>query len=247
LSVPRISVDLDALAGRYGLPPAAVDQLRGLVEAVASDPLAPTAIRDPDDVLRRHVADSLVALELPLLTSPIRAVDLGSGAGFPGLVLAVARPDSQLVLLESTARKCEFIERTAAACSISNVDVVQARAEAWPDGVGRFDVATARALGSLPVVLEYAAPLLRLGGSVIAWRGRRDPATEAAAAAAAAELGLELGEVRRVVPFPGAEHRHLHLARKIAETPPRFPRRAGMAAKRPLGSRGDNPSDRARR
>jgi 16S rRNA (guanine527-N7)-methyltransferase len=239
--------ELRALGSRYGLPEAAVDQLRQLMELVEADPVAPTAVRDPQGVLRQHIADSLVALELSALASPGSVVDLGSGAGFPGLVLAIARPSSNLVLLESSARKCAFIERAVAACSVSNVEVVHARTEAWPQGIGRFDAATARALAPLPVVLEYAAPLLRRGGSVIAWRGRRDRAVELAAGVAGAELGLELGEVRRVVPFPGAEHRHLHVATKVAETPPRFPRRAGVAAKRPLGSPGGNPSDRVRR
>jgi 16S rRNA (guanine527-N7)-methyltransferase len=245
--VSAASADLDGLVRRYGLPQAAGDQLRRLAEAVAADPLAPTAVRELEAVVRQHLADSLVALELPLLAAPESVVDLGSGAGFPGLVLAIARPASKLVLLEAAAKKCAFIERAAASCSLSNVEVVHARAEAWPVGIARFEVATARAVGSLPLVLEYAAPLLRLGGSVIGWRGRRDRAGELAAGTAATELGLELGEVRRVLPFPGADHRHLHLAAKVAATPARFPRRPGIAAKRPLGSPGDNPSDRGQR
>jgi 16S rRNA (guanine527-N7)-methyltransferase len=239
--------DLDFLGRRYGLPSGAVEQLRELADFVASDPLAPTAVREPEAVLREHIADSLVALELPQLSSPGRVVDIGAGAGFPGLVLAIARPASSMVLLESSGRKSAFIERAAAACSLGNVEVVHARAEGWPEGAGRFDLATIRAVGSLSVVLEYAAPLLRFGGSIIAWRGRRDCSGELAAAAAAAELGLALGDVRRVVPFPGAEHRHLHSATKIAETPAGFPRRPGAAVKRPLGSQGHNPSDRPRR
>jgi 16S rRNA (guanine527-N7)-methyltransferase len=235
------------LGRRYRLPSAAVEQLRGLADLVASDPLAPTGVREAEAVLRDHIADSLAALELPELASPGRVVDIGAGAGFPGLVLAIARPDSSLVLLESSGRKRAFIARAAAACSVDNVEVVHARAEAWPEGVARFDLATVRAVGSLSVVLEYAAPLLRLGGSIVAWRGRRDRPGELAAEAAAAELGLDLGDVRRVVPYAGAEHRHLHSATKIAETPPGFPRRPGVAAKRPLGSQSRNPSDRARR
>lgn len=239
--------DLDSLGRRYCLPSAAVEQLRELADLVASDPLAPTGVREPEAVLRDHIADSLAALELPELSSPGRVVDIGAGAGFPGLVLAIARPDSSLVLLESSGRKCAFIARAAAACSVGNVEVVHARAEALPEGVARFDLATVRAVGSLSVVLEYAAPLLRLGGSIVAWRGRRDRPGELAAEAAAAELGLELGDVRRVVPYAGAEHRHLHSATKIVETPSGFPRRPGAAAKRPLGSQSRNPSDRARR
>src|SRR5437588_213070 len=83
------------------------------------------------------------------------------------------------------------------------------------------------------VGVEYAAPLLRVGGTLVAWRGRRDREAEAAAVRAAERLGLEVGEVRRVRPFPGAEHRHLHLMLKVIETPRGFPRRPGIAAKRP--------------
>jgi 16S rRNA (guanine527-N7)-methyltransferase len=93
---------------------------------------------------------------------------------------------------------------------------------------------TARALAALPVVAEYAAPLLRMGGTLVAWKGRPDPAETADAAAAAAALGLEVVEVVRVKPHPAARHRYLHVLRKVAPTPPRFPRRPGAAAKRPL-------------
>jgi 16S rRNA (guanine527-N7)-methyltransferase len=140
-------------------------------------------------------------------------------------------------LVESVRRRCEFIARAVAECGIRNATVVNARAEAWPQGLGRFDVVTARALAPLAVVAEYAAPLLRVGGVAVLWRGRRDPDDEAAAAVACRELGLEPGEVRRVEPYKGAEHRHLHLLSKVMETPERFPRRPGVAAKRPLGVR----------
>jgi 16S rRNA (guanine527-N7)-methyltransferase len=160
-------------------------------------------------------------------------VDLGSGAGIPGLPLAIARPQTQFVLLESVARKCEFIERAADACGLRNAEVVCSRAESPEQG--KFALATARAVASLDVVLEYAAPLLELEGFVVAWRGRRDPDDEAAAARAAEILGLHLEEIRQVWPYPKARQRHLHLFSKVRETPDRFPRRSGIALKRPLG------------
>lgn len=230
-------LDLADLADRHGLTETQVDQLRCLVDLVVSDPLAPTSVREPDRVIADHIADSLVALELPALAAPGRLVDVGAGAGFPGLVLAVARRATGVSLLEASTRKCAFMERAAARCGLRNVEVVHARAEDWREGLGRFDVATARAVAPLAVVLEYAAPLLRPGGSVVAWRGRRDLLAETGAESAAAELGLELGEIRRVEPYPGASHRHLHPARKVAPTPPEFPRRPGVARKRPLGAR----------
>ncbi len=145
--------------------------------------------------------------------------------------------------MESNARKCSFIERASVACGLTSTSVVRARAENWPEGLGRFDVVTARALAPLDVVAEYAAPLLRLGGTLVAWRGRRDPEAEAAAAPAAEQLGLDLAEPRPVRPYPSAEHRHLHLMLKTKPTPSPFPRRPGIARKRPLGS-SKAPSDR---
>lgn len=145
--------------------------------------------------------------------------------------------------MESVGRKCAFITRAAEACEVGNAEAVHARAEEWTDGREGCDLITARALAPLAVVAEYAAPLLTLGGFLVAWRGRRDPEDEAAGARAAADLGLEPGPVIRVEPYPGALHRHLHVMRKAAPTPDRFPRRPGMARKRPLGGA----SDRARR
>jgi 16S rRNA (guanine527-N7)-methyltransferase len=97
------------------------------------------------------------------------------------------------------------------------------------------DLVTARALAALPVVVEYAAPLLAVGGALVAWRGRPDRDAEATGAGAAAQVGLEPGEVRQVEPYSAARDRHLHVFRKTTPTPPRFPRRPGIARKRPLG------------
>jgi 16S rRNA (guanine527-N7)-methyltransferase len=119
---------------------------------------------------------------------------------------------------------------------LENASVVISRAEEWREGIGSCDVVTARALAALDVVAEYAAPLLRIGGTLVAWRGRRDPAGEAAAARAAGQLGLEPGDVLHVEPYAGAENRHLHLLLKVSDTPARFPRRPGVARRRPLGA-----------
>ena len=117
-----------------------------------------------------------------------------------------------------------------------NVDIAHARVEEWEAGGGEHDLVTARALAALPVVVEYAAPLLADGGHLVAWKGEvgEDEARDGAAAAQA--VGLEAVEVRRVDPYPGAGHRTLHVFRKVAPTPSRFPRRPGMAVKRPLGA-----------
>jgi 16S rRNA (guanine527-N7)-methyltransferase len=117
---------------------------------------------------------------------------------------------------------------------VENAEVVTARAEEWPDGIGRCDVVTARALAPLNVLVEYAAPLLRDGGVLVAWKGHRDDEEERDGHAAAALLGMAVEEVREVAPFAAAQARHLVVARKIAPTPAGYPRRPGMARKRPL-------------
>jgi 16S rRNA (guanine527-N7)-methyltransferase len=177
----------------------------------------------------------LVALELDATRSAERIVDIGAGAGFPGLPLAVALPEGEVRLLESQRRKCAFLESVCRGAGIENALAVCARAEEWEAGIGAHDLALARALAAPPVVLEYAAPLLRVGGTLIDWRGRRDEEDEQAAAAAAAELGLQLCAIHRVEPYEGARDHHLHEYRKTSATPSRFPRRVGVARKRPLG------------
>ncbi len=236
---------LAALAARLGLEQDAVRQLATFLEMLVGDPLAPTAVRDPAKVIDDHLADSLVALALEQVASARRIADIGSGAGLPALPLAIGLPQAEVEAIDSSARKTAFITRAIERCEILNACAVTVRAEDWREGLGRFDLVTARALAPLGVLAEYAAPLLRLGGALVAWRGRRDPAGEDAARAAAALLGLEVGEVRAARPYAGAEHRHLHVLVKVDETPSRFPRRAGMARKRPLVPPG--PSDRLQR
>ena len=228
---------LSALAERYGLGEAAKAQLAALLSILVADARAPTTVTDPARALDDHLADSLVALELEATRAASEIADLGAGAGFPGLALAVARPQARVVLLESSGRKCEFIAAAVRASSIGNATVVHARAEAWPAGQDRFDLVTARALAPLAVVAEYAAPLLKIGGTLVAWRGQRNEAEEEAASCAATELGLEIGEPTHVRPYPRARNRHLHTMLKVRETPARFPRRPGVARKRPLGLR----------
>jgi 16S rRNA (guanine527-N7)-methyltransferase len=228
----RTDRDVDALTTRYGLARPSAKQLQALLGLLTEDPFAPTTI-DAARAIDDHLADSLVGLELDAVRAARTIADLGSGAGLPGLPLAIALPDAHVHLVESSKRKCEFLDRAVRECDLRNVEVVYARIEQWTASV---DVVTARALAPLEVVVEYAAPLLRIGGTLVVWRGQRDPAAEQAARKAAQILGIDVGDVQAVRPYPGARHRHLHLMSKVMETPSRFPRRPGIARKRPLGS-----------
>jgi 16S rRNA (guanine527-N7)-methyltransferase len=232
--MPTVDDRLAALAERWQLPPGAPAQLRTILGLVAEEPTAITTVRDPARGVDVHVADSLAGLELDVVRRAATIADLGAGGGFPGLVLAVALPSATVRLVESVGKKCDFLRRAADAAELANIEVVNARAEGWPAGVDANDLVTARALASLNVLVEYAAPLLREGGALVAWKGRRDLAEEADGRAAADLLGLAPAEPRRVDAFPGADERHLYLYSKVRPTPPGYPRREGIARKKPV-------------
>lgn len=225
---------LEDLCDRYALPSGAASALDSILALVDRDPTAPTTVTEPLRGADVHIADSLVALEVPEVRAARDIADLGAGAGVPGLVLALALPGAHVSLVESVGKKCDFISRAAAAANIRNAHAVHARAEEWDEGIGRHDLVTARALAPLTALVEYAAPLLRDRGLLCAWKGQRDAAEEADGLAAAAATGMELRDIRPVEPWVGVEARHLHLYVKVAPTPSRYPRRAGMARKRPI-------------
>jgi 16S rRNA (guanine527-N7)-methyltransferase len=228
---PAIAARLEELSVEYELPNGAVDSLSTLL-IVLSDQHAPTTVREPASAVEVHVADSLSGL--PLLRGAHVVADLGSGAGLPALVIATALPECRVTAVESVRRKTEFISSTAESMGLTNLHVAWSRAEEWSAGRGICDVVCARALAPLNVLCEYAAPLLRLGGTLVSWKGKVEGTEGRDALAAAAELGLGSLKRRPVRPFPGSERRSIWTATKEAETPPRYPRRAGMALKRPI-------------
>lgn len=232
--MPAVAARLAELGERYRLPAVAAEQFVTLLDLVAAEPSAITTVRDPRQGVDRHVADSLVALELSQVREARRIADLGSGGGFPGLALAIALPEAHVALVESVERKCAFLRAAVERLGLANAEVVNARAEAWADGLGVHDLVTARAVAPLSVLLEYAAPLLSDGGTLVAWKGRIDAAEEGDARAAARALGMGELEKQAAVPFAAARDRHLYLSSKVSPTPSRFPRRPGIARKRPI-------------
>ena len=196
-----------------------------------------SSVTEPERAWKVHVADSLSGLEIPELQAASRVADIGSGAGFPGLVLAVALPDTTVDLIESVGRKCDFIRRAIEAAGVPNAQVINARSEELAEGDGReaYAAVTARAVGRLSTLAELASPLLEEGGVLVAWKGKRDSEEEEQMANAAEALAMRPEEIRHVGPFAGSEHRHLHVLRKVDTTPENLPRRPGIAKKRPRG------------
>ena len=152
------------------MPEGAQGQLERLLEALAAEPDPHTTVSEPDAAAEIHVADSLSGLEVSELRQARRIADLGAGAGFPGLVLAVAIPSAEVDLIESAGRRAAVGDRLLQAAQVTNARTVKARAEEWaavPPGLGggsgAYDVVTARAVAQLAVVVEYAAPLLKEG------------------------------------------------------------------------------------
>ena len=190
-----------------------------------------TAVRDgeaPD----RHYLDSLTAA--PLLPEGARVIDVGTGAGFPGVPLCIARPDLEMTLLDAREKRVEFLSLVVRELGLS-ARAVHARAEDFARAEReRYDAALSRAVASLPVLAEWLLPLVRVGGRCVCWKGPSVGSEIADADRVSALLGGGPVRLEETV-IPGRDWRHvLALIDKQAPTPERFPRRAGMALKRPL-------------
>jgi 16S rRNA (guanine527-N7)-methyltransferase len=193
--------------------------------------------REQERLWERHLDDALGLAAIRRPRPGERWADLGSGAGLPGLPLAVAHRATSFTMVDAQRRRLEWIEATAAELRLTNVTVVHARLEDYGQGPDRqsFDVATARALGPLPVVAELGLPLLRIGGELLVPRGQPDDDELERAAAACDQLG---GRIREVIPNPTSPIDRVGfvvIMAKIAATSPRFPRRSGVPARTPLG------------
>lgn len=203
-----------------------------------------TAITDYEQVQIRHFLDSLSCLlafrQQPFerMNEPLRCIDIGSGAGFPGLPVKIYWPQIQMVLLEATGKKVDFLEHVVARLGLKGVTAIKGRAEELahdPAHRERYDVALARAVAGLPVLVEYMLPFCRLGGLAVAQKGASAQEETQAAEQAISFLG---GQVQQVIPVELlglAEQRYLVVLKKVARTPEQYPRRPGIPAKRPLG------------
>jgi 16S rRNA (guanine527-N7)-methyltransferase len=196
-----------------------------------------TAIDHPEKFKVKHFLDSLTCL-LAMRGTPIeRVVDVGTGAGFPGIPLKIACPRMRLTLVESVGKKANFCRHAVKTLQLAEVEVVQERAETaglLPEHRERYDWATARAVAGMPVLVEYLLPLVRVGGKALAMKGENGPAEAQASEKALRLLG---GHLQQIIPvtLPGVEEqRYLIVIEKQAATPDQYPRRVGVPSKRPL-------------
>ncbi len=198
--------------------------------------------RDFEAILQRHILDSLSCLLFSSMYEAKRVADVGSGGGLPGIPLAVVLPGAEVTLLEATGKKATFLRYASGELGLANVRVVNARVEESARDEahrGAYDVCTVRALARLSVVAEYSLPLLRLGGTVVAMKGRLDAEEWDEGKRALGKLGGRVREERLVRYLSGADQgeRRLLLLEKSEETPGAYPRRTGVPARNPLGAR----------
>lgn len=219
-----------------GLSPEARQKLRTVLELLATERASVSSVVD-DRAWHVHVDDSLTGLEVPALRRAARIADIGAGAGFPGLVLAVALPAAEVDLIESVGRKCEFMTRAIEAAEIANATVLNTRSEDLAAAGGResYDTVTARAVGRLSTLAELASPLLKPNGVLVAWKGKRGEGEESQLDRASESLAMRPETVLAVGDRAGSEHRRLHIIRKTGPTPDNLPRNPGIAKKRPKG------------
>ncbi len=196
-----------------------------------------TAITDPDEIETRHFLDSISVVRAHNFQQRCKVIDVGTGAGFPGLPLRIVRPQIALTCMEATGKKTDYIKHIAARLDLSGVNVLHGRAEdvgQIPEHREQYDVATARAVARLPVLAEYMLPLLKVGGKMIAMKGESAAQEVSAAKDALRILGGEMRRLIKVELPEVAETHYLVLIEKVAASPTKYPRRAGLPSRKPL-------------
>lgn len=221
------------------LDPEQLARLDPMLELLSGSHVSLSSVTDPAEARRIHVADSLTGLACREVREASQAVDLGAGAGFPGIPLAVFLPSCEFTLLDSVGRKVEFMNEAISALGMRNARAVKARSETWATSEGRekYNLVTARAVAPLSALAELSSPLLAEGGHLVAWKGESEPESERVIAEQADRLAMEVLRQEAVVPFSGSRERRLYVLVKTGPTPDGLPRRPGMARKRPLGGR----------
>ena len=196
-----------------------------------------TAIRDAESIRTKHFLDSFSCVLAWKAAPPNQLIDVGTGAGFPGIPLKILYPNLKLTLVESVGKKAMFCQHIVRVLGLEQVEVMQARAEDLGQDAGhreKYDWALARAVANLNVLSEYLIPLVRIGGTVLAQKGESGPAEAQSAEEAMRLLG---GKLKQLIPvhLPSvAEDRYLVVLEKIAATPPKYPRKPGIPMKLPL-------------
>jgi 16S rRNA (guanine527-N7)-methyltransferase len=196
-----------------------------------------TAIRDTESIRTKHFLDSFSCVLAWKASPPNHLIDIGTGAGFPGIPLRILYPGLKLTLVESVGKKAMFCQHIVRVLGLDHVNVIQARAEDLgqnPEHREKYDWAVARAVANLNVLSEYLIPLVKVGGMTLAQKGESGPAE-----AQSAEKAMELlgGKLKQLIPvhLPGVvEDRYLVVVEKVAATPPKYPRKPGIPMKQPL-------------
>ena len=194
-----------------------------------------TAIRDRDEFMKKNVEDSLEILRLPEFASAKRVLDLGTGGGFPGLPLAICCPDKHFFLLDSVAKKLKVVSSVAEELGLENVDVLNMRAEdlaKWPAYRESFDIVVSRAVANMSTLSEYCLPFVKKGGYFAAYK-----TAAAAEEIAAAENAVKIlgGGTMKTASYGDEESGHIFvIIKKERQTPPKYPRKAGLPSKQPL-------------
>jgi 16S rRNA (guanine527-N7)-methyltransferase len=233
--IDRNRLQQKCAAKQIALTEAQLDQLDRYAEFLVSynEKVNLTAITDPEGIEDKHFVDSLLFAVRPEVAGSL--IDVGTGAGFPGIVAKIYKPELKLTLMEPTGKRVTFLQQACELLGLNDVEIVKERAEEaarkqWRE---KFDVAAARAVAALPVLAEYCLPLVKRGGVFVAMKGASGEEELAQARGALHKLGG--GEPSLTVcTLPGGDERTLIICKKISQTPPQYPRNGGKIAKSPL-------------